>query len=244
MKRRNGILLIALAAAGLGAAVWRDRFNDVINIMQALTQKRTVEDRLQEFGTAARARLQSHFTRTQTPYPPEAATLLVLKEERRLEVYAPVNGAPRFVCAYPILGASGGPGPKLREGDKQVPEGIYRIELLNPNSLHHVSLRIGYPNEFDRAEAAREGRTDLGRDIMIHGGSGSVGCVAVGDPVSEEIFTLAVDMGFEKITVVSAPRDFRAHGVSAPVAGQPAWVPELYAQIQSRLATLPRPANP
>jgi murein L,D-transpeptidase YafK len=46
------------------------------------------------------------------------------------------------VRAYPIQAASGVPGPKLKEGDRQVPEGIYRLVLLNPNSRYHVSLRL------------------------------------------------------------------------------------------------------
>ena len=69
---------------------------------------------------------------------------------------------------YPILAASGVLGPKLREGDKQVPEGIYGAEALNPNSKFHLSIRLNYPNTFDRRMAQSDGRTQLGGDIMIH----------------------------------------------------------------------------
>ena len=71
------------------------------------------------------------------------------------------------LARYPIRAASGALGPKLREGDRQVPEGVYDIESLNPNSRFHVALRVGYPNAFDRQMAGREGRTALGGDIMI-----------------------------------------------------------------------------
>ena len=62
----------------------------------------------------------------------------------------------------PVLGASGGLGPKLREGDRQVPEGVYSIVYLNPNSVAHLSLALGYPNAFDRAHA--DGRRSRERD--------------------------------------------------------------------------------
>src|SRR5204863_8498878 len=62
-----------------------------------------------------------------------------------------------------------------------ISEGIYPIESLNPNSRFHLSLRIGYPNAFDRAQAAKEKRTNLGGDIMIHGNSVSIGCLAMGE---------------------------------------------------------------
>src|SRR5690606_4961 len=100
-------------------------------------------------------------------------------------------GVLRFVRALPVLAASGRVGPKLQYGDYQVPEGFYRIEALNPNSRFHLALRVNYPNAFDRAEAAREGRTHLGGDIMIHGSNASVGCLAMGDVVSEDLFVLA-----------------------------------------------------
>ena len=106
--------------------------------------------------------------------PPEQVTLLALKEEKRLEIYAADDSnGPRFVLSYPILAASGIRGPKLREGDKQVPEGFYRIELLNPNSRYHLSLRVNYPNPADIEQAGRDGRdlSMLGGDIMIHGGA-------------------------------------------------------------------------
>lgn len=73
------------------------------------------------------------------------------------------------IKSYPILAASGSIGPKLRESDMQVPEGVYQIESLNPNSQFHLSLRVNYPNEFDREQARIDGRAQLGGDIMIHG---------------------------------------------------------------------------
>ena len=31
-------------------------------------------------------------------------------------------------------------GPKLKEGDKQVPEGLCKVESLNPNNLYHLEI--------------------------------------------------------------------------------------------------------
>ncbi len=73
---------------------------------------------------------------------------MILKQERRVELYAQNSVAEsswRFIRSYPILAASGHLGPKLREGDWQVPEGIYAVESLNPNSHYHLALHVDYP---------------------------------------------------------------------------------------------------
>jgi hypothetical protein len=200
-----------------------------------------VAARVKEYGPAVRARMRPAFDRAGVAYPPARVLLVGLKRERRLEVYGSDAGGPmRFVAAYPILAASGGPGPKLREGDNQVPEGIYRIESLNPNSLYHLAMRVGYPSDNDRARGAADGRMHLGGDIMIHGGAASVGCLAMGDPAAEELFVLAADAGVDRVEAILSPVDFRG-GESAPVAGMPAWVAGRYAEIRARLEALPLP---
>src|SRR5262249_22391032 len=147
---------------------------------------RTVEDRLSEFA-AARDRVRSMCDASGVDYPPARVVLLGVKQDRLLELYAGASETQlRRVHTYPILGASGVLGPKRREGDRQVPEGVYAVESLNPNSRYHAALRVGYPNQLDRAQAQRDGRTQLGGDIMIHGGSASIGCLAMGDAAVEE----------------------------------------------------------
>ena len=158
--------------------------------------------------------------------------ILVFKDERMVEVEAPGWKAPR---KYPMTGFSGELGPKLREGDCQIPEGIYRIEYLNPNSLFHLSLRVSYPNDADKARAKAESRTNLGGDIMIHGGSATVGCIPVGDDAIEEIFYLASAVGLKNISVVIAPYDMRK-GRKPELERSPlAWYPALCRQIESAL---------
>ncbi len=204
--------------------------------------KKTVEERVKQYGPAARARLEPHFKKAAVPYPPTRLVLVGIKDERRVELHAAgTDGRLRFVRYYRVLGASGELGPKLREGDRQVPEGIYPIESLNPNSRFHLSLRVGYPNAFDRAKGQLDGRDRLGGDIMIHGSNISIGCLAMGDEAAEDLFVLAADTGIKNITVFLTPVDFR-RGKSVPKdARVPAWTAGLYSQIQTNLAVVPTP---
>ena len=206
---------------------------------------KTVADRLAEFGDAARSRMRPSFERAGVSYPPRQLALIGLKAERVVQIYAAdAGGNSRLVCVYPILAASGESGPKLREGDRQVPEGIYPIESLNPNSDFHVSLRVGYPNEFDRRQAKAEGRKKLGGDIMIHGGAASIGCIAVGDEAAEEFFVLAADVGVENIAVILSPVDFRVGKAVPPDANLPEWCASLYGAIRTRLKDYPKESAP
>jgi hypothetical protein len=90
-------------------------------------------------------------------------------------------------ATYPICNWSGTLGPKMNEGDKQSPEGVYTVtsRQLHLIGRHPRSLNLGFPNALDR----QMNRT--GSYILIHGGCGSVGCFAMTNPVIEEVFSLA-----------------------------------------------------
>lgn len=192
-----------------------------------------VEARLTEIGPAARARLAPAFESAGVAYPPQSVVLVADKTARTLTLHAgPERTALTRIHTWPVLGMSGTQGPKLREGDLQVPEGFYRIELLNPQSSFHVSLRLDYPNDFDRARAGEEGRDRPGSDIYIHGGTASIGCLAMGDPAAEELFTLAADTGLAGIEVIITP------GERVPSPDAPPWVAGLYREIGEALAGL------
>ena len=234
MKRRRTILLAALAVTLVMGGLFRERMSIGWNMAQQRLMKRTVEDRLKEFGANARQRWAPFFKANGIAYPPKKVVFVALKQERMFEVWATETTRMILIRNVPILAASGTPGPKLREGDKQVPEGIYEIESLNPNSAFHVALRLNYPNAFERAQAAKDGRANLGGDIMIHGKSASIGCIALGDEAAEDVFTLVTDVGIKNIMVICSPMDFRkqsniAHG------DQPAWTRELYQLIAAQL---------
>jgi murein L,D-transpeptidase YafK len=87
---------------------------------------------------------------------------------------------------YIICHFSGGLGPKLKEGDRQSPEGFYLVDKdqLNPWSSQHLAFNIGYPNEYDRHHR----RT--GSAIMVHGKCVSTGCFAMTNYNIEQIYTL------------------------------------------------------
>lgn len=229
-------LLLVLLLAGFyrfGQAIWGPAYLKIVG-------KRTVSDAVEQFGPAARDRLRPSFAAAGVPFPPKRIALVAFKDIFRLELYAEHNGRWVFVRDYRIRGASGQAGPKLREGDRQVPEGVYAIEGLNPNSSFHLSMKVDYPNEFDRAMAQRDGRTQLGGDIFIHGESASVGCLAMGNEAIEELFTLAADIGAEQVHVLIAPCDLRTQ-TPAPMAESPPWLPELYAQLETELRRFVRP---
>lgn len=205
-------------------------------------KERTVDDRVREYGEVVRHRLASNFHHSDVSYPPVALALIAFKREKVLEVYAAGHdGTFRFIRSYPILAASGRLGPKLQEGDQQVPEGLYRIESLNPNSLFHLALRVNYPNEYDRTKAAAESRENLGGDIMIHGNAASIGCLAMGDSAVEDLFVLAALTGIKNIRVVLSPIDFRAEELPVLSPEAPCWLESLYKQIKSELQQYPRP---
>ena len=204
----------------------------------------TVETRLAEIGPKVRTRWKRDFDAAGIAYPAASVEMVVFKREKRVEVYAgPSLYDLSFVRSIAITAASGGPGPKLREGDRQVPEGVYEVDSLNPNSLYHVALRLAYPNAFDQRMAERDRRRKLGSAIMIHGSDKSIGCVAVGDDAAEDLFVIAADAGLDHVSVVIVPRDFRRTGEHEPMPGQPAWVHELYADLDLKLRSLPAPAR-
>ena len=113
----------------------------------------------------------------------------IFKKEEEMEVWlhSPYGYVP--FKTYKICRWSGGLGPKLKEGDKQAPEGFYMVSKtqMNPYSKYHLSFNLGYPNAYDRAHR----RT--GAHLMVHGGCRSAGCYAITDKQVQEIFSLARD---------------------------------------------------
>src|SRR3954454_301922 len=114
----------------------------------------------------------------------------VFKQEAELEVWKQdTTGLFKILKVYPICRWSGDLGPKLKEGDRQAPEGFYTItpELMNPNSNFHLSINFGFPNSFDKANKRN------GSFLMIHGDCLSAGCYAMTDEQISEIDSLARD---------------------------------------------------
>jgi len=126
--------------------------------------------------------------------PKESSMLArIFKEEAELEIWK-VDDTGRYALlkTYPICRWSGDLGPKVKEGDRQAPEGFYNITpgLMNPNSAYYLSFNLGYPNAFDRAHD----RT--GAQLMVHGDCSSRGCYAMTDDQISEIYALARESFF------------------------------------------------
>jgi murein L,D-transpeptidase YafK len=117
----------------------------------------------------------------------------LFKEEAELEVWKEDRtGHFALLKTYPICRWSGELGPKIREGDRQAPEGFYSITRgqMNPNSEYYLSFNLGYPNAFDQAL----GRT--GSQLMVHGDCSSRGCYAMTDEQITEIYALGRESFF------------------------------------------------
>ena len=96
------------------------------------------------------------------------------------------DGTFRAFRTWPVCSVSGRPGPKVKEGDGQAPEGFYTVgpAAMNPASTYHLSFNLGFPNAYDRA------RDRTGSFLMVHGACVSIGCFAMTDAGIEEIWTL------------------------------------------------------
>ncbi len=117
----------------------------------------------------------------------------LFKEESEMEIWKQNrDGEYALLKTYPICRWSGDLGPKVKEGDRQAPEGFYTITpgQMNPNSNYYLAFNTGYPNAFDRAW----GRT--GSELMVHGDCSSRGCYAMTDEQIQEIYALARESFF------------------------------------------------
>lgn len=219
------LLLVAMTVfVMLGRSVWQPW-------VQTLRGQQTVASVIAAVGADARQDLRADFARADVAYPPQTLTLLAIKSTDKLELWAKNHaGDNMLIRTYPILAASGVLGPKLREGDRQVPEGIYQISGLNPNSSYHLSMKLNYPNAFDLKHAKAEGRAEPGTNIFIHGKAVSIGCLAMGDMAIEQLFTLVHDVGRDNVQVIITPTDPRIAALQAP-ENAPAWTADLYHTI-------------
>jgi murein L,D-transpeptidase YafK len=165
---------------------------------------------------------------------PKNLTIIGLKHEKLLEVWTNYNGKYLHIITYPFTSFSGILGPKFKEGDRQIPEGIYKISYLNSKSKFHLAMRLNYPNEFDKKMAKKEKRTKLGADIMIHGSNRTIGCVPIGDKNIEQLYFLVEKIGIQNVKVILSPVDFRRTEVKIKNDKHP-WLKDLYKNIKKEM---------
>jgi len=184
---------------------------------------------------SSKQKLHRHLADANFVVYPKNLTLIGLKYERVLEVWTKKDNKYIHITTYPFTAFSGILGPKFKEGDRQIPEGIYGISYLNPKSKFHLSMRVTYPNDFDKKMAKKENRTDLGGDIMIHGSNRTIGCIPIGDEKIEELYFLAQQVGIKNIKVILTPVDFRRIEVNITKNNKHPWLKDLYAKIKKEM---------
>jgi hypothetical protein len=228
--------VLGVAAAGLFAArqaLW-NRFviGDTVQA-QGRRHVPTVDGALAAYGRRSENKFRPACRKTGIVYPPKRVTLVAFKEEKQVEVWgANASGPYKRLAVYPVLAASGTAGPKRKSGDRQVPEGFYRISALNPASRFHLSLRVDYPNAEDIAHRTVP-EDEMGNDIYVHGNAVSIGCLAMGDPAIEEMFCLVARAAPGERRILIAPKDVRSDARLPQTSDR--WVQGLYRRLQLTL---------
>lgn len=190
--------LLALAHASAHAGGFRDG-------------QRTVS-RYRDAEARALEPLTADFRAVGAAWPPKGLYLRAFKLEGVVELWAAPQRGERWVPVrtFDICMPSGGLGPKLQEGDLQVPEGFYEVQSFNPHSNYHLGLMVSYPNATDRARAAAQ-HVPPGGGIMIHGKCVTIGCLPLRDGPIEALYVATVharDNGVGKLPVHIYPCRF------------------------------------
>lgn len=204
--------------------------------------KVSIVDVVERYKGSALERIKSDFQLANVTFPPKDLAFLAIKESNDFELWARNEVQWKLIKNYQIKAASGVLGPKLREGDRQVPEGIYQVSWLNPNSSYHLSLKLNYPNEFDLKWAQKESRLEPGTNIFIHGKAVSIGCLAMGDLAIEELFLLSELVGKEQVKVIISPVDPRLKTLTNSDP-EKEWVDVLYRDINNAFLSITENRN-
>jgi hypothetical protein len=198
----------------------------------------TVEQAIRKFGPDAKNRLLPYFEHSNVPYPPDHLYLVCLKSEELLLVFAQDSkGKMKQIRSYSIVSNSGVSGPKLKEGDLQIPEGFYKITGLD--AMTHLAMWVNYPNAIDKLHARTDRRTNLGGYIQIHAGVYSTGCIVISNDDMAELLSVAYAIGYKNVDLLVAPCNLLDRAPDVDFKKQPKWLPGLYQQIKDELRRFP-----
>jgi murein L,D-transpeptidase YafK len=142
------------------------------------------------------------------------AFIRVFKADSTLEMWMLKGGRFELFRRFPICKWSGELGPKLAEGDKQSPEGVYFITGgdLIVNARWHRAMNISFPNQRDRALGL------TGSSILIHGKCSSIGCFALTDEYVEDVYEIvqsALEEGQPRVPVHIFPFELTREKLAA-----------------------------
>lgn len=136
--------------------------------------------------------LEAELTAKKINFSSMEVFIRIFKKEKELELWVKNKADSKFTFfkKIAICASSGELGPKRKEGDYQVPEGIYDIPVFNPNSSYFLALKVGYPNKSDKILV--DGKR-TGGDIMIHGNCVTIGCIPLEDDPIKDVYMLCVE---------------------------------------------------
>lgn len=160
-------------------------------------------ERVKDAYTESYAKIEKTFSSKGVQLSNCEIFIRAFKQEKKLEIFAKNKSDKLFVkiISYDFCVLSGTLGPKRKQGDNQVPEGVYYIDRFNPWSNFHLSLGVNYPNEYDKAMAVKN---NPGGDIFIHGNCVSIGCIPITDEYIKELYVMCLEVqnsGQQKIPV-------------------------------------------
>lgn len=165
----------------------------VLNIFgQSLKEKQKKYERVKTAYIEKEASLKEALLLKKIEFNNLRVLLRIFKKEKELEVWVKSKNQNKFELfkTYAICDTSGTLGPKRKEGDMQMPEGFYSINLFNPVSNFYLSLRIDYPNQSDRILGEKN---NLGSAIYIHGSCCTIGCTPISDDKIKELYLLTLE---------------------------------------------------
>ena len=144
------------------------------------------------------------FGSAEQPLPANARAdrVIVMKSQRNLMLMS----QGKVLKSYKVSLGGNPIGPKVQQGDHKTPEGTYILDRRNDKSRFYRSIHISYPDEKDRANAAKLGVLP-GGEVFVHGlpnGFGWLGeshlamdwtdgCIAVTDKEMDEIWRAVLD---------------------------------------------------
>ncbi len=133
--------------------------------------------------------LKDDFESKNLSWPNFYMFIRAIKDEGVVEVWIKNDSIYKLFKTYDFCATSGSLGPKSRQGDLQIPEGIYYINRFNPISSYWLSLGINYPNKSDLIRSTAK---DPGGDIFLHGNCVTIGCIPLTDELIKEVYVMAV----------------------------------------------------
>jgi len=166
-------------------------------------EKQLKHSRVKTAYNEKEAIVKNYFTDKKFLFDQFQLFIRAFKKEQKLEVWIKEKNKQAFslLHTYDFCTTSGTLGPKRKEGDLQIPEGVYHINHFNPQSNFYLSLGLNYPNASDKILSDK---TSPGGSIYIHGNCVTIGCIPITDDKIKELYVLAVEArnnGQQKIPV-------------------------------------------